>query len=164
MSGHPVSSCIGKRACWEHWGTWELADLSSLNVLISFDRLQNKYGPTNCRFYGYLQSRHFVNLRTNISQRKSGSRSLINYWKLVAAPIQELPLHLDSRVMPQAVGVCREGLWWHTQSLQPFLHPLPLKQNSSPSRDLSSLPPYSPSLTDQKPRLGSSMRDTPGGQ
>lgn len=73
LSGHPVSSCIGKRARWEHWGTRELADLSSLNVLISFDRLQNKYGPTNCHFYGYLQPRHFVNLRTNISQRKSGS-------------------------------------------------------------------------------------------
>lgn len=48
-------------------------------ALRSFDRLKNKYSPTYCRFYGYLQPRHFVNPRTNISQRKSGSQFLINY-------------------------------------------------------------------------------------
>ena len=58
------------------------------DVLRTFDRLKNKYGPTNCRFYGYLQPRHFVNLRTNISQRKSGSQFLINYWKFKQAPAQ----------------------------------------------------------------------------
>lgn len=73
LAGRPAYSCLGRRTCWEHWRTQDLADLTSLNVLISFDQLQNKYGPTNCHFYGYLQPRHFVNLRTNISQRKSGS-------------------------------------------------------------------------------------------
>lgn len=38
---------------------------------MSFDPLKNKYDLPNCHFYGYLQLRHFVNLRTNISQRKS---------------------------------------------------------------------------------------------
>lgn len=38
---------------------------------MSFDPLTNKYDLPNCHFYGYLQLRHFVNLRTNISQRKS---------------------------------------------------------------------------------------------
>lgn len=47
---------------------------------MSFDPPKNKYDLPNCHFYGYLQLRHFVNLRTNISQRKS---VLLNLDKLL---------------------------------------------------------------------------------
>lgn len=56
---------------WEHKEILYLTDLYSRNTLMSFDPLKNKYDLPNCHFYGYLQLRHFVNLRTNISQRKS---------------------------------------------------------------------------------------------
>jgi len=56
---------------WEHKEILYLTDLYRRNTLMSFDPLTNKYDLPNCHFYGYLQLRHFVNLRTNISQRKS---------------------------------------------------------------------------------------------
>lgn len=65
---------------WEHKEILYLTDLYSRNTLMSFDPLKNKYDLPNCHFYGYLQLRHFVNLRTNISQRKS---VLLNLDKLL---------------------------------------------------------------------------------
>lgn len=71
-------------------------------MLISFDQLRNKYGPTKRHFYGYLQPRHFVNLRTNISQRKSGSRFLINYWEFKPALVQRFLYIVVPEVWPAA--------------------------------------------------------------
>lgn len=69
-------------ACWCPGGNSEAGRFTQSDALISFDR------PTNCHFYGYLQPRHFVNLRTDISLRKPGSQFLINSWKFKAAPAQ----------------------------------------------------------------------------
>lgn len=69
-------------ACWCPGGNSGAGRFTQSDALMSFDR------PTNCHFYGYLQPRHFVNLRTDISLRKPGSQFLTNSWKFKAAPAQ----------------------------------------------------------------------------
>lgn len=86
--GRPAGSHPARRASRAPRRNSRAGRFTPSDALISFDQLTNKYGPTKCRFYGYLQPRHFVNLRSNISQRKSSSRFLINYWKFKPALVQ----------------------------------------------------------------------------
>lgn len=66
----------------------EAGRFTQSDTLLSPDWSQNKYSSTNCHFYGYLQPRHSVNLRTNISQRKSGFRFSMDYCQFKPVPAQ----------------------------------------------------------------------------